>query len=128
LKKIGFLIFLSDVQKRIMRSNSSSATGDGNHHHHHHRRLFIRNLLTDFRRQSSVNDYKFPNISVCTTFIFLKRFRKIPIIQHVYFIVNKLCSFEIKISNDIRIDKARVVFLKVYSYKIPLEISRLFFQ
>jgi hypothetical protein len=80
LKNIGFLIFLSDVQKRIMRSHSSSATGDGNHPHHH-RRLFIRNLLTDFRRQSSVNDYKFPNISVCTTFIFLKRFRKLPIIQ-----------------------------------------------
>jgi hypothetical protein len=44
-----------------MRSNSASATGD----HHHHRRLFIRNFLTDFRRQSSVNDYKFPNTLVC---------------------------------------------------------------
>ncbi|CAF3976480.1 unnamed protein product [Rotaria sp. Silwood2] len=39
-----------------MRSNSTSATGN---HHNHHRHLFIRNFLTDFRRQSSVNDYNF---------------------------------------------------------------------
>jgi len=45
-----------------MRSNSTSTTDE---HHHHHRRLFIRNFLTDFRRQSSVNDYKFPNTLVC---------------------------------------------------------------
>jgi len=38
-----------------MRNSSISA----NH------RLFIRNYLTDFRRQSSVNDYKLPNTLVC---------------------------------------------------------------
>jgi hypothetical protein len=47
-----------------MRSNSTSATGD--QHSHHHRRLFIRNFLNDFRRQSSVNEYKFQNTLVCT--------------------------------------------------------------
>ncbi|CAM4783663.1 unnamed protein product [Rotaria magnacalcarata] len=47
------------VQKRIMRSNSTSATDDRDHNHHRH--LFIRNFLGDFRRQSSVNDYKFAN-------------------------------------------------------------------
>jgi len=50
-----------------MRSNSTSASGE--HHHHHRRRLFIRNFLTDFRRQSSVNDYQFPNTLVCTIVI-----------------------------------------------------------
>ena len=57
------LLYLSHVQKRIMRSNSTSAAGDPNHHY---RPLFIRRLLTDFRRQSSVNDYKFPNTLVRT--------------------------------------------------------------
>ena len=33
------------------------------HYHHHH--LFIRNCLTDFRRQSSVNDYKLEDTLVC---------------------------------------------------------------
>jgi endo-1,4-beta-mannosidase len=28
-------------------------------------RLFIRNFITDFRRQSSINDYKLPNTLVC---------------------------------------------------------------
>ena len=51
-----------------MRSNRTSSTGGAHHHNHHHprRRLFIRNFLTDFRRQSSVNDYKLPNTLVCT--------------------------------------------------------------
>ncbi|CAF3763005.1 unnamed protein product [Rotaria sordida] len=51
----------SHAAQRIMRSNSTSATGDHHHHHHHHRHLFIRNFLTDFRRQSSINDYKLAN-------------------------------------------------------------------
>jgi hypothetical protein len=50
-----------------MRHTITSATGD--HHHRHQRRLFIRNFLTDFRRQSSVNDYNFPNILVRTIVI-----------------------------------------------------------
>ncbi len=50
-----------------MRSNSTSASGE--HHPHHRRRLFIRNFLNDFRRQSSVNDYQFPNTLVCTIVI-----------------------------------------------------------
>jgi hypothetical protein len=28
-------------------------------------RLLVRNFLTDFRRQSSVNDYKLPSTLVC---------------------------------------------------------------
>jgi hypothetical protein len=50
-----------------MRSNSASATDE------HHHRLFIRKFLSDFRRQSSVNDYKFPNTLVCTMNLFFSR-------------------------------------------------------
>ncbi len=43
------------LEKLIMRNSNINI----NHH------LFRRNLLTDFRRQSSVNDYKLPTILVC---------------------------------------------------------------
>lgn len=105
-----FKISLSDVQKRIMRSNSTSATGGGDrdhHHHHHHRRLFIRNFLTDFRRQSSVNDYKFPNTLVCTiihskqtNLIFSRDF-------HRFTSLNRLSSLEIQISTEMRMFRYR---------------------
>lgn len=43
----------SHVRTRTMRRNRTSTTND-----HHRRRLSIRNFLNDFRRQSSVHDYK----------------------------------------------------------------------
>jgi hypothetical protein len=48
-KNISF--FVLHDQENIMR--------DVNH------RLIVRNFLTDFRRQSSVNDYKLPSSLVC---------------------------------------------------------------
>ncbi len=50
-----------------MRSNSTSTTEE------HHRRLLIRKFLSDFRRQSSVNDYNIPNTLVCTINFFFSR-------------------------------------------------------
>jgi hypothetical protein len=49
-----------------MRNNNTSANG-----YQRHRRLFIRNFLTDFRRQSSVNDYQLANTLVCVIDMFL---------------------------------------------------------
>lgn len=55
----------SDVQKRTMRSNRTSTTND-----HHRRRLSIRNFLNDFRRQSSVHDYKLVGLMINSLSLF----------------------------------------------------------